>query len=99
MGLFHFPLNELTGWAWTIWAWSSYGSCFLPLLLLLVFLPFLHPVPQTITFFFPCHHVTFFLLLSSCILVVLFLPALFLGGRSDLRPSLNDTPKKKKKLV
>lgn len=48
-------------------------------------------------FFFslsPCHIFPF---LSSCILMVLFLPASFLGGRSKLRPSLNDKKKKRKK--
>lgn len=60
----------------------------------LVFLPFLHPVPQTITFFFSVT-MSLFSLLSSCILVVLLLPASFLGGRSDLRPLLNDNQKKK----
>lgn len=63
----------------------------------LIFLPFLHPVPQTITFFFSVT-MSLFSLLSSCILVVLLLPASFLGGRSDLRPLLNDNQKKKSSL-
>jgi len=56
----------------------------------LAFLPFLCPVPQTITIFFSVVFGTF---LISHILVLLFLPASRLVGRSDLRPSLNYTQK------
>lgn len=53
MGLFHFPLNELAGWAL-----NNMGTVILCLMLptyiaALAFLPFLHPVPQTITGFLP----------------------------------------------
>lgn len=92
MGLFHFPLNELAGWAL-----NNMGMVILCFMLptfiaALAFLPFLRPVPQTITIF-SITIGTFFSLLSSCLLVVLFLPASFLIGKSDLRPSLNDTQK------
>lgn len=55
MGLFHFPLNELAGWAL-----NNMGMVILCFMLptfiaALFFLPFPHPVPQTITggFFLP----------------------------------------------
>lgn len=56
MGLFHFPLNELAGWAL-----NNMGMVVLCLMLptfiaALAFLPFLCPVPQTITIFFSRHH-------------------------------------------
>lgn len=88
MGLFHFPLNELAGWAL-----NNMGMVILCFMLptfiaALAFLPFPHPVPQTITvFFFPATIVAFFSLISRCILillVLLFLPASVLVGRSNL---------------
>lgn len=85
MGLFHFPLNELAGWAL-----NNMGTVILRFMLTtstaaLAFLPFLLPVPQTSTVF-SITIGTSFSLLPGCILVLLFLPASLLEEESDLRP-------------
>lgn len=89
MGLFHFPLNELAGWAL-----NNMGMVILCFMLTtftaLAFLPFLLPVRSTTTIF-PITIGTFFSLLTGCVLVLLFLPTSCLVGRSDLRPPLTDT--------
>lgn len=91
MGLFHFPLNELAGWALNNMGMVILGFMLTTPTAALAFLPFLLPVPQTSTVF-SITMGTFFSLLPGCILVLLFLPASLLEEESDLRPHLL-TPK------
>lgn len=55
MGLFHFPLNELTGWALDSMDVVILCSMLPTFTAALAFLPFLCSVPQITTFFFPHH--------------------------------------------